>query len=174
MTMSFRVSLILIFLAVAFDGIVAGASLDQVIKQLPARHEIGPKAFSAYSQAADLSNGIIWYATIGKGSALFTVAAAISIFRQRSYSHYSIPIYIAAVLSVAHCVVTAYAAPTNFQQLEVSDDEQALIQVFDHFEQLSLARAVLQVTAFGAMLLGLYVRLGHRGSIKLESSPTRY
>jgi hypothetical protein len=172
---SFGISLILIILATGFDGIMAGASLDQVIKQLPARHEIGPKAFSAYSQAADLSNGIIWYATIGIGSALFTIAAAISIFRQgSSYYYYAIPIYVAATLSIAHSVVTAYAAPTNFQQLEVSYDEQALIQVFDHFEQLSLVRAALQVAAFGAMLLGLYVRLGHRGSVKLVSSPTKY
>jgi hypothetical protein len=170
------ISLTLIILALAFDGILAGASLDQVIKQLPARHEIGPKAFSAYSQAADLSNGVIWYGMIGIGSALFTIAAAISLFiQQRNYSYYyAIPIYAAAILSIAHSIVTAYAAPTYFQQLKVSDDEQALIQVFNHFEQLSLVRAILQVASFGAMLLGLFVRLSHNGSIKSLSELVAY
>jgi hypothetical protein len=168
--------LTLIILALAFDGILAGASLDQVIKQLPARHEIGPKAFSAYSQAADLSNGVIWYGMIGIGSALFTIAAAISLFiQQRNYPYYyAIPIYAAAILSMAHSIVTAYAAPANFQQLKVSDDEQALIQVFNHFEQLSLARVILQVACFGAMLLGLFIQLSHNSSIKSSSELVTY
>jgi hypothetical protein len=171
------ISLILIILALAFNGILAGASLDQVIKQLPARHEIGLIEFSAYSQAADLSNGVIWYGMIGIGSALFTIAAAISLFlQQRNYSsyYYAILIYAAAILSVAHSIVTAYAAPTNFQQLTVSGDEQALTQVFNRFEQLSLVRATLQVAAFGAMLLGLFVRLSHNGSIKSLSELVTY
>jgi|SRR5919198_3206543 hypothetical protein len=160
MTISFDISPTLIILATAFDGIVAGASLDQSIKQLPSRHKIGPKAFSAYSQAADLGNGIIWYATIGMGSALLTIAAAISIlFQDVGYSYYAIAIYVAAILSVAHSAATAKAAPLSFSQRKVSDDEQALIRVFSHFERLHLVRAVLQVATFGAMLLGLYVRL---------------
>jgi hypothetical protein len=169
MIKAFSSSLTLIILAIAFNGILAGASLDQVIKQLPSRYEIGPMAFSAYSQAADLSNGVIWYGTIGIGSAIFTIASAIGIFsRQRNnqsyyYYYYVKPIYIAAILSVAHSVVTAIAAPTNFQQLEVSGDEQALTQVFNNFERLSLVRAILQVAAFGAILLGLcYYVLNHK------------
>jgi len=51
--------------AVVANGLLVGASLDQSIKQLPARHRIGPVAFAAYSQAADLRNGIPWYATLG-------------------------------------------------------------------------------------------------------------
>jgi hypothetical protein len=161
MTISFDISPTLIILATAFNGIVAGASLDQSIKQLPSRHKIGPKAFSAYSQAADLGNGIIWYAAVGIGSASLTVAAAISIlFQEVSYSNYANAIYVAAILSVAHSAVTAKAAPTNFQQRKVSNDEQALMHVFRHFERLHLVRAVLQVATFGAILFGLYVRLG--------------
>src|SRR6266508_1426096 len=160
MTISFDISPTLIILAAAFNGTVAGASLDQSIKQLPSRHKIGPKVFSSYSQAADRSNGIIWYATIGIGSASLTIAAAISIlFQEIGYSYYAIAIYIAAILSVAHSAVTAKAAPMNFQQRKMSDDEQALIGVLNHFERLQLVRAVLQVATFGAMLFGLYVRL---------------
>jgi hypothetical protein len=161
MTISFDISPTLIILATAFNGIVAGASLDQSIKQLPSRHKIGPKAFSTYSRAADLGNGIIWYVTIGIGSASLTIAAAISIlFQEVGYSYYANAIYVAAILSVAHSAVTAKAAPTNFSQRKVSNDEQALIGVLNHFERLQLVRAVLQVATFGAMLFGLYVRLG--------------
>ena len=160
MTMSFDISSTLIILATAFNGIMAGASLDQSIKQLPSRHKIGPKAFSAYSQAADLGNGIIWYATIGIGSASLTIAAAIIIlFQEIGYSYYAIAIYVAAILSVAHSAATSKAAQTNFSQRKAYDDEQAPILVFGHFERLHLVRAVLQVGTFGAMLVGLYIRL---------------
>src|SRR5919199_1613282 len=159
-TISFDISSTLIILAIAFNGILAGASLDQSIKQLPSRHKIGPKAFSAYSRAADLGNGIIWYATIGIGSTALTIAVAINIlFQEIGYSNYyytAIPIYAAAILSVAHSATTVKAAPTNFFQRKVFDDEQALIRLFNHFERLQLIRAVLQVTTFGAMLFALY------------------
>jgi len=46
-------------MAAGIDGLLAGASLDQSIKQLPARQRTGVRAFFAYSQAADLGNGII-------------------------------------------------------------------------------------------------------------------
>jgi hypothetical protein len=55
---------------------LVGAGLDQSIKQLPARHRIGPAAFAAYSQAADLHNGIPWYAILGLGTAALTLFAA--------------------------------------------------------------------------------------------------
>jgi hypothetical protein len=62
--------------AVVAKGLLVGASLDQSVKQLPARHRIGVEAFSAYSQAADLRNGVAWYATLGLGAAAVTLAAA--------------------------------------------------------------------------------------------------
>src|SRR5512133_2145373 len=59
-----------------FAVLLVGASLEQSIKQLPARHRICPAAFAAYSQAADLRNGIPWYATLGLGAPALTLAAA--------------------------------------------------------------------------------------------------
>jgi hypothetical protein len=44
--------------AVAANGLLAGASLDQSVKQLPARKRIGAVAYSVYAEAADLGNGI--------------------------------------------------------------------------------------------------------------------
>ncbi len=74
--MSFGITFILILAATAADGLLAGASLDQSIKQLPARHKIGLVAYSEYSRASDLGPGILWYAILGVGAALLTIAAA--------------------------------------------------------------------------------------------------
>lgn len=49
---------ILIVSATALNGIATGASLDQGSKHLLASHRIGVVAYSNYSKAADLDNGI--------------------------------------------------------------------------------------------------------------------
>ena len=85
------VARLLLIAAVAFNGILTGASLDQSIKQLPARRRMGVIAFSAYSRAADLGNGIVWYATIGVGAALFTIGAAVSAYLQVAPAAAAIP-----------------------------------------------------------------------------------
>ena len=64
------VALWLTLAAAAATGLLAGASLDQSIKQLPARRRIGIEAYSAYSQASDLGNGIFFYGVLGVGAAL--------------------------------------------------------------------------------------------------------
>jgi hypothetical protein len=46
--------------AVVANGLMVRATLDQSLKQLPARHRIGPVAHGAYARAADLT---------GRGSA---------------------------------------------------------------------------------------------------------
>ena len=51
--------------ALVADGILAGLSLDKVIVQLPARRRIGVTAYAAYARAADLGNGIAFYAGCG-------------------------------------------------------------------------------------------------------------
>jgi len=150
------ISFVLI-LATAFSGVLAGASLDQSIKQLPARHQIGVKAYSSYAQASDLKNGILWYAFIGLGAALLTIVSAILVFSQGSSFSQALPIYLAAVLSVLHTLATTRAAPTMFSQRRYSDDETALAGVFDRFERWQAIRAGLQVLAFGALLWGLLI-----------------
>jgi hypothetical protein len=61
--------------ALVADGILAGLSLDKVIVQLPARRAIGVTAYAAYARAADLGNGIAFYAAAGAGAAALTIAA---------------------------------------------------------------------------------------------------
>jgi hypothetical protein len=64
--------------------------------------------------------------------------------------------------------------PMNFRQLQVADDDHMLTELFNNSERLSLMRTVLQVAAFGAMILGLYTGLGHRRSLKCSSELVPY
>jgi hypothetical protein len=143
---------VLILAATAADGLLAGASLDQSIKQLPARHKIGLVAYSQDSRASDLGPGILWYGILGVGAAVLTIAAA---FLERVPSASATPLFVAAALAVLHSLVTTQAAPTNFSQRRVAKDEAALASVFDRFERWQTLRAALQVLNFGAMLWAL-------------------
>lgn len=152
-------TLLLLLAATAFNGILAGASLDQSIKQLPARHRIGAAAYSTYAKASDLGNGVLWYAFIGIGAALLTIAAAIGAFVQGINATQSLPIYIAAGLSVLHTLTTTQAAPIMFRQREFDHDEVALAAVFNRFERWQTIRAVLQVITFVVLLWGMVAYL---------------
>src|SRR4029450_13235364 len=99
----------LIVAATALNGILAGASLDQSIKQLPARHRIGATAYSVYSRASDLGNCVVWYALLGIGAALITIIAALVVLFQGVSSAYTLPLYIAAILSALHSLATTQA-----------------------------------------------------------------
>jgi hypothetical protein len=149
--------LVITLTATALDGLLAGASLDQSIKQLPARHRLGLIAFSTYSQAADLGNGILWYGILGVGAALFTVIAAVATFVANVPFMQVLPVLVAAILSILHSLVTTQAAPTNFSQRKVANNEKALVTVFDRFEKLQTLRVTLQVLTFVAMLWAIFV-----------------
>ncbi len=159
--MSLNGALILIAVATAANGILTGASLDQSIKQLPARRKIGMVAFSAYSRASDLGPGIVWYATLGLSAAVLTIIAAVVVFLQATPTAQAWPITVAAALSVAHTVMTAKAAPTNFSQRRVAGDEEQLAVIFARFERWQAARAALQALTFAASLVALIVYAAH-------------
>ncbi len=95
--MTSAITLALLALATGADGLLAGASLDQSIKQLPARRRIGVVAFSAYSRASDLGPGILWYGILGVGEALLTIAAAGASFIQSVALAHALPAYLAAL-----------------------------------------------------------------------------
>jgi hypothetical protein len=137
----------LLVAAAAANGLLAGASLDQSIKQLPARHRIGVLAFARYSQAADLANGVPWYAALGIGTALLSLAAAIAALTQGPDGPTAAGSVVLIAATVAHSAVTARAAPTNFSQRSAGDDEAALVAIFDRFARWQTLRVALQVLA---------------------------
>lgn len=158
-----NITFVLIFAATIFVGLLAGASLDQSIKQLPARHRIGLAAYSQYSRASDLGNGILFYATLGVSAALLNIGAAIAAYLQNISSQQASLIYIGAFLAVLHSLATTQAAPLNFSQRKIpANDETALAAVFDKFSRWQNIRCILQVINFGVNLWALvvYVRAG--------------
>ncbi len=60
------------------NGMTTGALFDQTFKQLPARHRVGAGAYTAYLQAADLANGLLWYPIMGVCTVLSTAAAVVT------------------------------------------------------------------------------------------------
>jgi uncharacterized membrane protein len=144
--------LFLLLAATAANGLLAGASLDQSIKQLPARNRMGVLAFARYSQAADLANGVPWYATLGIGTAVLSLVAAITALTQHPSRSATVALVALIVLTLAHTVTTVRAAPTNYAQRAAGDNEQALTAIFDRFARWQTARAVLQVSALVAAL----------------------
>ena len=146
---------ILLIAAIAFNGVLSGASLDQSIKQLPARRRIGVIAFSVYSRAADLGNGVLWYAIIGVGAALLTIGAAFSAYLHVAPAAVAVPLYLAALTSLLHSFTTTQAAPTLFRARQVKDDAAQLTVIFDRFERWQTLRATLQIATFGLTLWAL-------------------
>jgi hypothetical protein len=134
----------LLVAAMLANGLLVGASLDQVVKQLPARHRIGVVAFSDYSTAGDLGHGIAWYAALGIGAALLTIIAALVGLTDESDTQSS-ALWLALLLTVAHSLTTARAAPLNFSQRAAAGDPARLEAIFDRFERWSRARSALQV-----------------------------
>jgi hypothetical protein len=151
----------LIVLAVAANGLLAGTSLDQSVKQLPARKRLGVVAYSAYTEAADLGNGIPLYAALGIGAALLSVAAAVLGWRMGAQAT-RLPAVLAGVLAVLHSAATSRAAPTMFSQRRVRGDEAALANIFDRFARWQGVRCALQLANFAA-LLWLWTSVGTTG-----------
>lgn len=141
--------------ALAFNGILAGLSLDQSVKQLPTRERIGISAYSAYSRAADLGPGRALYAIFGIAAALFALIFAIEAW----LLGVAVPLelryaaYLSGLLAVLHSLMTARAAPTLFSQREYPlANETQLTAVFNRFVFWQTLRCILQVLAFAVLV----------------------
>jgi len=154
------ITLNLIFAATVLNGLLVGASLDQSIKQLPAWRRIGARAYAEYAKAADLGNGIAWYATIGIGALLVTIVAAVA---AASRAELTTALVAADALSVLHTLATLQAAPTLFKLRKAGDDEAEQARILDRFERWQTVRVVLQVLTLGALILALAFNHGPVG-----------
>lgn len=151
----------LVLATTALSGIGAGASLDVSIRQLPARHRIGVRAYSAYSLATDFGTARIWYPPLAIGALLLANASALVAFFQHIALPHALPIYVAAVLWIVHLLITLiWALPLLPRQRQVANDEQQLATIFNQFERLQTVRAVLDVLIFASTLwaVGSYLR----------------
>src|SRR5205807_7762921 len=89
--------------AVMVNVLLAGASLDKAITQLPARRKIGLRAMADYLRATDLGPGLFLYPILGLGAPLLTWTAAVALFQGGDVSAGPILcIAVGAVLSIGH------------------------------------------------------------------------
>src|SRR5437879_11914947 len=79
--MASTLELALLAVALILNGLLAGASLDKAITQLPARRKIGLRAMAEYHRATDLGPGLFLYPILGLGAPLLTWAAAVALFQ---------------------------------------------------------------------------------------------
>jgi hypothetical protein len=154
---------VLLVAATATVGLLAGASLDQSIKQLPTRKKIGVVIYSQYSRASDLGQGILFYSILGISAAVMNITAALSAALQGMSLAQAIPIYFGALFAILHSLATSQAAPTLFRQNRVPpDDELALTVIFDKFVRWQNTRCALQVINFGINIWALIAYLNPR------------
>jgi hypothetical protein len=139
----------LLIAAVGANGLLCGMSLDQSIMQLPARRRIGVLAYSNYSQAGDLGNGIALYAITGVGTALLSAVAAIAMLVDGPNGGQSAAAAALLAATVVHMAITRRAAPTNMSQRRHASDEPALFALFDRFARLQNVRLVFNLAALG-------------------------
>ena len=148
---------ILIISSVALNGIFAGASLDQSMKQLPARRRIGVVVYSAYSRAADEGRGLAWYVILGVGTAVTTVAAATTTWFEDPSAPWTTLLVMAGALSVIQTFATV--TPMNFSRRH-NVEEAELHQHFERFARWQNLRSIVQLLALLASLGSLAYKLG--------------
>jgi len=146
---------LLLATAATVDGLLAGASLDQSIEQLPARHRIGVRAYSAYSRASHVANGRFWLIPLGIGGAALTLAAAIWGLKLHLFTTRLLPLLVAGGLAIAHTLSTLKAGSINLTQWKVGDDDVALANILNRFERWQGLRAGLQFLTFVFMVWAL-------------------
>jgi hypothetical protein len=138
----------LLVVTLLFNGILSGLSLDKVIVQLPARGPMGVVGYAGYARAADLRNGVVFYAVTGVGAAILTIVTSVVAFADDAAATTRALLGVAAALSVLHSGATAVAAPTMIRVGRSPDIESDLAPLLTRFARASAVRAALQVAAF--------------------------
>src|SRR5512136_1536716 len=138
--MSSDLTLILILTATVATGLLAGASLDKALVQLPARHRMGVIGFARFSRVNDLGNGLVVYPVTGIAAALLTIIAALSAFLQGTSLAHAWLIYIAALFAVLHSFTTTRAAPIMLSLRQPTDNEATITEALNHFAAWHNAR----------------------------------
>lgn len=143
---------VFIIVTVIINCLLTGASLDQSIKQLPSRRKLGILAFSNYSQASDLKNGVIWYGVLGIGSAVLTLFSFIYSIIDLHHTRLMYSLAAASLFTIGHTVTTAIAAPLNFSQMKSVGNAIKLTRIFNRFEVLQSIRVALQILTLAALV----------------------
>jgi hypothetical protein len=146
----------LLVAATIVDGLLAGASVDQSVEQLPARKRIGVRAYHAYTQASHMANGRFWLIPLGIVGPILRVAASIWAFSLGLTGDAVLSVGIAAVLAIGHLLLTWRAGSINWAltpwqppERQVKDELQ-LATIFQRFARWQALRATVQLLTFVA------------------------
>ena len=151
----------LAIVAVLTNGLLAGLSLDRSVVALPAWRRVGLREWAAFSRRADLGNGLILYPLLGIGGPLLSIATAGAIWLGSLPPTAIGPVMTTAVLSVAHVIATARAAPNMTKVRHLPDDDEAGLRgAFAAFERWQAIRATLQVLTFASSVWALVAIVG--------------
>jgi len=152
--MASTLELALLAVALILNGLLAGASLDKAITQLPARRKIGLRAMAEYQRATDLGPGLFLYPILGLGAPLLTWAAAVALFQGGDVSSAVILwIAVGAVLSIGHVITTAMAVPNLLRLRKGILPEKELGELYQRFARWSGVRSLLQVSTFMVVVI---------------------
>jgi hypothetical protein len=143
--------------ALVADGTLAGLSLDMVIVQLPARRRIGVTACAACARAADLGNGVAFYAAVGGGAAALTLAAFAVAAALGAPAAVTGLLAAAAGLSLLHSAATGRAAPTHGPDRPGRRHRCGPAPLLARFARWSAARAAVQTATLIAVAIAVAV-----------------
>jgi hypothetical protein len=148
---------VVLALATAFNGLLAGLNVDTALVKLPARRRIGVQSYAIFARGNDLGNGRVVYPLLGIGAALLTILATILAFAEQEPAALLVPLVLATVLSLLHTAATTRAAPVMLSLKAAPDVEAVLSAKLDRFARWHALRALFQVLAFVALLWAVVV-----------------
>jgi hypothetical protein len=141
-----------------FEGLRAGAGTFRLLLDLPARHEVGPVAFAAFSRATDLSTrGIVFYSLYGFGGALLTGVTWFTAQRTKADRSIRVLLACACISSVLVLLLTTQAAPLMWSLGSAPDDPALLARLLDRFTFWTALRIGLVDLSFLAILSTLTI-----------------
>ena len=139
-------------LAITFNGLLAGMTIETSLVKLPARRRIGNIAYAVFARSNDLGNGITVYPSLAIGAALLVFTATLIGFLQKSEGNVLLLLVIASITTIIHFIGTAKAAPVMLSIKNTPDDEGILKKKFDQFEKWNGFRACFQFITFILLL----------------------
>ena len=149
--------LLLLVIATAMNGLLAGLNLDTALVKLPARRRIGAVAYATFARGNDLGNGLVVYPLLGVGAALLTALAAVFALVLHAGAEVMLLLSLATLLSLLHSFATTRAAPIMLSLKNAPDDGALLAAKLDRFAGFHTIRATLQIVAFFVLLWALVV-----------------
>jgi hypothetical protein len=152
-----ELTVVMVALATALNGLLAGLNVDTALVKLPARRRIGVLAYATFARGNDLGNGRVVYLVLGVGAALLTILATIIAVVEQEPTALLLPLFLATVLSLLHTFATTRAAPVMLRLKTAPDVEAVLSAKLDRFARWHAVRALFQVLAFSALLWALVV-----------------